>query len=340
MPRPTADDEIDELPPLDGADDGEAEATYDDLVDDASDDDSLDDATGEDDPVDPSDIDAEGAESGWLDDAEDADALDMGSELSTFEESGGHDPKLDFEELGVDGEDFGLGGDESAASLDAGDEGPVAADEELREQDLPRLDADEEGEVEDAELIEVGFAEEAPIARAPQLWARVGAPVDVGRVSAIACAGRGVVVATDRGLVRVDLEGACEPVDARERAAFDSLASLDATAAARAGHTALVTDEGHVELDGAIVPSLASVVAIAFADDGGTLLAATYRETEDTSSIVRVAGGSVTIVAEVSGDAELDGRVSAIVRDDAHGVVWIGGGFGLIALEPTLPSQE
>jgi len=389
-PAAPADDDLDELPPMDGADEGEPEAEPEeiDALEDAGD--PLDDSTGEGDPVDASEIDAHGGESGWLDDAEDADALDLGaSELASFEEAGAHDPKLDFEEPGVEGEDFGLGGDEAAAELDAGDEGPIAADEDLKEADLPQLDADEEGEVDDAELIEAGFAEDA-IPRAAEAWKTVGAPLDVGPVLAIACAGRGVVVATERGLVRVDLEGACEPLGGegigapiaklaaerdliaavtaagelvvsrdggrtfrsswRERASLATGGACDVAFAegalwtrTRGGAVLRSTDGGVAwEIASDVPAPFASPPTVAGADavaalDARTVVAAMYREAEDTTALVRIDGTSRTVVAEVSGDAEADGRVVALVVDDAHGVVWAGGAFGLLAFEPGHP---
>ena len=453
---PSADDALDELPPLDGSDEGDADIEKGDLLDDLDDGgDPLDDSTGDGDPIDASEIDAEGGESGWLVDAEDAAGLDVGgNEIASFEESGARDPRLDFEELGVGDEDFGLGANEEPAVLDAGEEGPLAADEELREQDLPQLDADEEGELDEADLIDPGFAHEREaLGWAAQAWESVGAPVDVGAVTAIACAGRGVVVATERGLARVDLEGACEALVAeglsapvvglaaagdaiaaitetgelvvsrdrgatfrsawRDRASLTSggaaevvfadgalwtrtrggallrsgdfgvaweavvvdgrtaaiavddrlglvvlvadaegdrmhvrrgvgradvssvevaaADSVSALIAARVDHLAYAAADGGVALDGVAMPRIANPLALAFMDDRGTLLVAAHRDVDDTTSLVVVApGAEPLIVADVSGD----GRARALVRDDAHGVVWVGGSFGLLALEP------
>jgi hypothetical protein len=474
---PPADDDLDELPPMDGGEEIDPAIEEGDALDDLEDGgDPLDDATGEDDPVDASEIDAKGSESGWLTDADDAEALDVGtSDLASFDEPDAspreRDPRLDFEELGVGDEDFGLLADDGKAELDAGEEGPVAADEELREEDLPQLDADEEGEIDDAELIDAGFAQEpAAIPWAAQPWEPVGAPLDVGPSRAIACAGRGVVVATARALVRVDLEGACEPLAAvgletpvariaalgdaiavvtttgellvspdggatfrsswRDRASLstggasdvafadgalwtrtrggallrsvdlgvvweampiegrvvaiaadergglavlvadadgervharrgigrddatsvESLVPIDASAAlitARAAHVAHSTADGGVTRDGIVLARIAGCVAITLLDEAGSLLVAAYRDTDDTTALLRVSPeGDAEIVADVSGtdwhgtesatptDDDADGRVRALVRDDAHGVVWACGGFGVLALEP------
>ena len=50
-------------------------------------------------------------------------------------------------------EDIDFGDGPEGAVLDPGEEGPVDADEELRDEDLPDLDADEEGELDDAGLL-------------------------------------------------------------------------------------------------------------------------------------------------------------------------------------------
>jgi hypothetical protein len=96
-------------------------------------------------------------------------------------------------------------------------------------------------------------------------------------------------------------------------------------------------------------PSLASASAAAFLDDEGTLAVALYGATEDTSWLACVdKGGRVETVAELGrgradadpeddqdGTAELlhDGCAVGLTQDDAHGVIWVVGGFGLLALE-------
>ena len=125
------------------------------------------------------------------------------------------------EEPGASEEDFGFGDAPERGGLDGGDEGPLDADEELREQDLPALDADEEGDLEDAALVEEGFAADEPLglpwAAAP--WERVGAPVALVGARAVACAGPGAIVAGrneagEAQLVKVDLEGASQGLTA------------------------------------------------------------------------------------------------------------------------------
>jgi hypothetical protein len=87
-----------------------------------------------------------------------------------------------------------------------------------------------------------------------------------------------------------------------------------------------------------------------FIDSAGTLVAAvshlasassaaggTADEDDHRVWLVRVsADGEARVVASIDGDAlagAADGPV-AIEWDEAHGVVWVGGPFGLAALEP------
>ncbi|MCA9589513.1 MAG: hypothetical protein KC657_29595 [Myxococcales bacterium] len=170
------DDALEELPPLDGgADDGEApHDDYDDYgFDDAPLVDALDDETGERDPI--AEVEGGENESGWLDDA-DADAgLDVGPlDLVSTEEgdlladSDGDDAVL------TDGLDLG---DEAVSVVgDAGEEGPLDADEELREEDLPALDADEEGDVDEEGLYERSLIEDEELRWDDRAWTRTDAP--------------------------------------------------------------------------------------------------------------------------------------------------------------------
>ena len=90
-------------------------------------------------------------ERGWLDDSDEAAGLDVGEEEveigdeasaslddSTAPDADDDDPALDPGELGTD----------------AGEEGIEGEDDELREEDLPALDADDDGEVDERSLYE------------------------------------------------------------------------------------------------------------------------------------------------------------------------------------------
>jgi hypothetical protein len=143
-------DELDlELPALDGEDDAfepdapDPIATFDEGASD------LDDATGEDGPLD--DVTFEGAEGGWLVDSEDAAGLDVGAldvavgaEGRLLEEDE-PDARPLLDDLVAEPEGF---------VSDGGEEGPIDGDDELREEDLPALDADDDGDVPDEALFD------------------------------------------------------------------------------------------------------------------------------------------------------------------------------------------
>ena len=69
-----------------------------------------------------------------------------------------------------------LGANEEAVHTDGGEEGPLDEDEELREEDLPALDADEDGDVSDESLYDRGAMDTGEELRwDDRAWAR--APV-------------------------------------------------------------------------------------------------------------------------------------------------------------------
>ena len=505
MPAPVGiddEDELDELPPLDGDAREAPLPELDEPLDESDGDASLDDATGEDDPADADGLDLERGERdrAWLEEPADAPGLDLGDAalVELGDERSPGDDANDAEGPDAGEEDAGFGNAPERGGLDGGDEGPLGPDDELREADLPPLDADEEGALEDAAVVETSFVAEEPVALpwAADPWSRVGAPVALAAATAVACAPRGALVAgrPEGGaaeIVRVDLEGTSQslapsgldagtvralavegeviaalvdggqlrvsrdggavfaPVAEEVIAAGFALVSgalwvrtragrlvtlgLDGARAAPStvdsgpswvaamacdgggsGVAALVADEaGRVSGllrsaaggDGVFEPvdvpeasRLPAVLAVrgahaayagrrggvvrrnadgswtthvwegritalAFVDDGGTLVAATYSEVDDTTALVRLgrhAGGDgpqteprAAIVARIgpapadacyaessepveSGDpAEVDlpaeGRVLALAYDDARGVVWVVGGFGVAA---------
>jgi hypothetical protein len=98
------------------------------------------------------------------------------------------------------------------------------------------------------------------------------------------------------------------------------------------------------------------ITALAFVDDAGTLVAATYSEADDTTALVclgapgsaagelraqvvarigpaRGPGGADGVAGADDGEGALDAdaRVLALAYDDARGVVWVAGGFGVAA---------
>jgi hypothetical protein len=171
--RPTEDDL--ELPALDGEGD-EAEEAHEDLdLQDADGGDALDDATAGD-AVNVDDVLALVHEERLLEGSEES-----GVDVGPFDLSlGGADVSMLGEEE-PDGreDDDDLAPGESSVSVDSGEEGPLADDEELREEDLPALDADEAGDVDDAELFDramLGVEEE--LRWDDRAWTRVELPND------------------------------------------------------------------------------------------------------------------------------------------------------------------
>ena len=222
-PRGRSDDEdsLEELPPLDGeSEEADEPAFGDDDLDDIEDPaaDPFDDATGEEDPVEELSVE----ERSWLEDAEPTEGVDVdASELY-----GSHDVESvlgDNDPIGVDGEDFGLGGEDASYGLDGGEGGPVGSDgvgDELSVADLPDLDADDEGELDDAVGAEEAAAQEltldedAPFPWASRAWEPAGRAPEVGAVRSVACTARAVYALVageeeegEARLVRVDLDG-------------------------------------------------------------------------------------------------------------------------------------
>ena len=276
--RPTARDTDDtlDLPPLDGEEE-ELEAgaeALDGVEEDAGD--LLDDATGEDEPLDDHGL--EGEEGGWLDDAEDAAALDVGPlDLGLVEEG-----KLlldDAVEAPTDDEDLieepeGLLGD-------SGEEGPLAADEELREEDLPALDADGEGELEDAALYDrAAFSEQDELRWADRAWARVPIEAD------------GADDADDSGALAVPGE---DPAHAARDAAWRRL-----------------DDSGHLTA-AALLPGGSVVVAID-APDGARALLVRIQADGEATIIAEVEGGDAddgAVVDALRWDAQSGSLIAA-----------------------------
>jgi hypothetical protein len=232
------DDDLGHLPPLDGGEE-ESESPAPDLDDeDIKEDggDPFDDrAAKEEDPVQFLEID--GAESGWLDDAT-AEGLDVDAGDLLLDDAA--DLLSDNEEPGVGDEDYELGENEESSIVDAGEEGPGEDDEELREEDLPRLDADEGGAPEDSDFIDEGFGIDPDAFGVPwakETWERAGAPLEVAPMRAVACVPRGVL-AGGPGLWRIDLEGG------RERLLVASLRDLEVLRVLADGSRVVVTTEG------------------------------------------------------------------------------------------------
>jgi hypothetical protein len=223
MPDPRDEEELGELPPLDGEaeDEQPGSAPVEEEPGSTTDEGGLDDSTGEDSPLDARDVELDESDEGWINEEPDAGDLDLGPGEALDDGADGSfldDPG----EPGVAGEDFGLTEGPDAAVLDAGDEGPLDPDEEVREEDLPQLDADGEEDFEADPLPDLRLMTEEPLGLpwADRPWPRVGAPVPLASASAVACTTRWAVIAgrNDAGsfeLLRVDLEGASQTLPAQ-----------------------------------------------------------------------------------------------------------------------------
>src|SRR5271154_3227585 len=201
MARPqteTDDEELGELPPMDGdaEEPGETPDAAEKNLELPPGEGGLDDELAQD--VSPEEAEIQISEVGgsWLNEEADSSDLDLGAgetigELGTDSFLADDDPSGGFDE------DTDLGDDSPGTNLDGGEEGPLAADDELRDEDLPALDSDDEGEGADAGFVDPSFApiDALAVAWATCPWPRVGAPLRLVGATAVACAGRYVLVA-------------------------------------------------------------------------------------------------------------------------------------------------
>lgn len=165
-------DEVElDLPALDGEEDHvETETHHDDLPEAKDEGDLLDDAAfgaaaGEE------ELHTGNVEGGWLEDSEGNAGLDIGAIDVSLQPEG---KVLEDDEADLSrGLDDLIHTDESYVA-DGGEEGPLADDEELREEDLPALDADEDGEVPDEALFDrAAFGGDDELRWADRAWAVV-----------------------------------------------------------------------------------------------------------------------------------------------------------------------
>ncbi len=286
LPFEQEEDELDELPPIDGdgGDDPETAADLDDVggpePNDAGAASPLDDSTGEDDPLDAAALDGlDGVETserdgagGWLDEPVDSPDLDLGE--TALLDAGEEEVSLeDPEEPLAPDEDFGVGEGAERTTLDPAEEGPVNADEELRDEDLPALDADdapEEDGKEDEGLLDERIIGDEPLGLpwAASPWTRVGPQLGLssvglpGGITAIACASRGALVAGRAAsgaheLIRVDLEGSRQVLQA-EGLTGGRVAALaadgDSVAAVAEGGRLLLSQDRGARFEAAAMP--------------------------------------------------------------------------------------
>ncbi len=325
--RPTHEaDELD-LPPLDGSsiidgeheDDAHGGDASSDIDDEAVADkgDAFDDATSEGDPLE--DLAVEGAEAGWLVDAEDAGALDIGAFDVSLSES--ESVLGDDEPDAHPADDTGLSADldevaepsaahhtrneegsDGSRSLrvrrndDGGEEGPLAEDEELREEDLPALDAAEDGDVaEDALFDHAAIGEDDELRWDDRAWTKTDAPP--------ADAAALLDDIEDTGLLALAFD------DPKRRARDATLRKLE---------------ESHRVMASTVLPGDSVVLAL----DG-----------PERPMLVRILpDGVARIIAEIDVSAVEDDadatRVTALRWDAARGCLVVAGSFGLQAFRP------
>ncbi len=296
---PEKNDELDlDLPALDGEDDvahddpsGDGDGD-DDALDVAEDGgDALDDATGEDRPFD--ELAVEGAEGGWLVDAETAGALDVGPFDVAIEPEG---KVLEDDEADVRGGLDDLIADDEAFVADGGEEGPLADDDELREEDLPALDSDEDGDVPDEELFDRAMlATDEDLRWDDRAWAR------------ITHAPAGADEADDSGILVAPGE---DPRQAARDAAWKRL-----------------EESGRV-MAVAFVPGGSVVVAVATSDRAR---ASIVRIQPDGEARIIAEIDPRSSKAEDDGDACV---VTFLRWDAARGCLFVGGNFGVETYQP------
>ncbi|HEX3771429.1 MAG TPA: hypothetical protein VHV30_11210 [Polyangiaceae bacterium] len=334
-PSEEDDDELEELPPIDGGlgeDSGEnGDALRD--IDEMNDPEAsgapadLDDSTGEDEPPDLTDLEGDEDEKGWIDESSESPELDLDA-LALLDAGEERLSLEDGEEPPAADEDFGIGESGESFSFDAADEGPLGADEELREADLPALDADDGDDIpreSDDGMLDERVAGEQPLGApwAAEPWVRVGPPLGLARVglargiTALACAARGALVAGraesgETQLVRVDLEGARQVLGATglDGARVAALAvEGDAVAAVLDGGRVAVSADGGDRFEPLAIPEGVAAADVAFV--GGVL----WVRTRTGSLLVarRDAAGKATVERRT-----IPSAAAALSRDEGR----------------------
>lgn len=167
----TDEDSLTDLPPLDGGDDDEAAPDPEDFEGDdvKSGEGDLDDSTGALDPADFLPDALDGATGNAMADAEESRDLDVGGIEPLGDES--ESLLTDNEEQGTDGELLDIE-ERDEAVRDAGEEGPTHEDDGQSLGDLPPMDADDEGALEDEAFFD-GIAEEIAAPWADDAWEKI-----------------------------------------------------------------------------------------------------------------------------------------------------------------------
>jgi hypothetical protein len=240
-PDEDEDDDV-ALPPLDDDDGSDDDAPG--IDDDApvsidvpeAEDDPYDDATADELAVDDVDPVPE-------DDADDDREIDVGALTDGIDTSDDADPRDDTQ--GFDASDEDDEDDDDGGEDDGGVEGTSEAiEDEVDEAALPELDADDEGEFEDQDLLAAVGAEDAPLPP----WAKARWSVREGAGASVPCAcvavGRGRVVAAGDVLLVVDEGAHAARQSGAARAGVSVAASGDAAyVATRRGAVVVVRGE-------------------------------------------------------------------------------------------------
>jgi hypothetical protein len=354
-PSEVEEDELDELPPIDGDDAPDPAADVEEIGGSEGNDPAagslLDDSTGEDDAVDATleGLEGDEGERGWLDEPLDSPDLDLGETARL--DSGDEAVSLeDGEEPVAPDEDFGIGEGTERSGLDLAEEGPVNADEELRDEDLPALDADDapddEGRAEDEGLLDERIIGEEPlgIRWAAEPWARVGPPLGLasvglsGGITAMACAPRGALVGGRAAsgaheLIAVDLEGGRQvlPAEGLRGGRIAALAADgEVMAAVVEGGRLMLSHDGGARFEAAAMPEGVAAAGVAIAAGilwvrtrTGSLLSARPGRLPERCSVpgsvvsltVDGAGGVVALAVDETG------RPATLARGGGRGTV-------------------
>lgn len=299
-------DELDlDLPALDGADDGtEADLvpeSLDSVLEDEGD--ALDDSTGEDAPMEG--LAGDEMEGGWLVDAESDSALDVGTfDLVVSSEESLRGGSHEDDEADAHGvlEDL-VSADESLVA-DGGEEGPLDDDEELRDEDLPALDADDDGEGSDLDLYD-----------------RAGTPVDEDDLRW-----------DDRAWARVAELGAS--TEEGDDSGVLAVPGDDPSQSARDATWRRLDESGRV-MAAALVPGGSVVLALSVADHARALLV----RVQPGGAAHIIAEVDPHAVGALGRGGEDDGEACAVTFlrwDAARGCLFVGGNFGVEVYRPGL----
>ncbi|MDF2697906.1 MAG: hypothetical protein K0S65_6289, partial [Labilithrix sp.] len=251
------------------------------------------DSTGEDSPLEEVSVEGE-TEDGWLVDADTAATLDVGPFDVAIEPEG---KVLEDDEADTRGGLEDLISIDETFVADSGEEGPLADDEELREEDLPALDADEDGDMPDDQLFDratIGSDDE--LRWDDRAWARA-VPIDPAAADE----------ADDSGVLAVPGE---DPSQSPRDATWKRL------------------EEGGRAMAATFVPGGSVVIALSTPDRSRAVVVRIQPDGE--ARIIAEVDPRMT-KAEDDGEAC---TVTFLRWDAARGCLFVGGSFGVDAYKP------